>query len=468
MLPQTLPAVLGRYRLVELLGVGGMGAVYRAEQSGPLGFKAEVALKLVDPELAQKNPDLLLALADEAQLLSRVRHPNIVALSSFEEIEHPTLGNVPALILEYVPGETLDQVRRGPDGTPVALPPAAAGAVLRDSLAALDHAHQALDGQGRPLGLVHRDLKPGNVMIDRLGAVRLLDFGIAWSVDRLVQTGPNMTKGTLPYMSPEQLIGSALDGRSDLFVLGVIAFELLCGRGYVERPQGPRDLVRVARLLVEAKWADRQIELEQALQGEDLRRVVGLVAWVGRLLQRDCADRPKTARDALSTLDSLGLDYEAGRRWLSDRIAAREEEIELDGPAPRPGEPGARDDRPSPPQQAQLGPSIGREEPPELAKRQLLRARPPRPPAEPVATRPFPAPSPTPGAQAPATHGGTSGEASPTAPPTPARRPAGDASAVMLLDRSVLDDLMRGGGAATVGHSADDAATEEDGHEDRS
>ena len=395
MLPTSLPRELGRYRLLELIGKGGMGSVYRAQQLGPLDFQPIVAVKLVEPRLARANPDLVLSLADEARLLSHVRHPNIVGVTTFEQIEDPELGTVHALVLEYVAGCALEELLRPGGGPARALPLEAIRCVLEDSLSALDHAHEATDSSGRPLGLVHRDLKPQNIMVDERGSLRLLDFGIAWAVDKLVQTGMNMTKGTPPYMSPEQLYGQPLDGRSDLFVLGTIAFEMLTGACYVRRPTTQGDLVRVVQELAAARYEPSTVEAELA------GRADGLAPWLGRLLASAPADRFPTAAQALAALRGLSLPVEApGRRWLAAgacEAGLSEPPLDLTGrrwtaeqpdtpeptkPFPHAAEPGPT--RPFPPTAEPAPPR-----PSHLA----TEPRPPRPSPprlEPGPTRPFP------------------------------------------------------------------------------
>ena len=315
-----LPHDFGRFRLIELLGRGAMGAVYRALVHYGDRAGSHVALKLVDPALAVRHPDLVLSLADEARVLSRVSHPNVVSLIGVEEIEDGG-GRGHALLLEYVWGRTLEQLLR-PAGTLEALPLAACLAVVRDLLAALEHVHRATDADGRPLKLVHRDLKPHNVMVDTDGAVKLLDFGIAWATERLVSTGTNLTRGTLPYMSPEQIRGRPLDGRADLFVVGLLAYELLTGTCLIRRPKTSRDMVTLAREIVALKPTQWRSPLERAILGAASRAVgTALVEWVGRLLAVDRDDRPATAAAALAELDASGMpDRFDGALWLSMRL----------------------------------------------------------------------------------------------------------------------------------------------------
>ncbi len=208
-----LPSVIGPYAILRLLGEGGMGRVYLARESQP---ERLVALKVV----RSFSRDAGDRLRREVELLAQLEHPGIARLYAAGEAR---IGNVawPWLALEYVEG--LDLLAHAESA---ALDRAARLRLLIAICRAVHHAHLR--------GIVHRDLKPGNILVDASGAPRVLDFGIA----RLVEdAGPGMTEigqvlGTVPYMSPEQFDGdsSRLDARSDVYALGVIAYELLSGR----------------------------------------------------------------------------------------------------------------------------------------------------------------------------------------------------------------------------------------------
>ena len=312
-----LPAQLGRYRLVERLGRGSFGIVYRGEVVGPVGFTEQVALKVAEPTVAAAEPERVLAMADEASLLRHVRHPGIVALRGFESLEHPELGALPALVLEYVDGTTLAKmwgVSRM-QGRPIEL--AALLDIADQLLDALEHAHSATDSSGRALNLVHRDLKPENLMIDLRGRLRLLDFGIAWAVEKRVQTATGLTKGTPPWMSPEQITGQPLDRRSDLFVVGMLLFELLSSAQYVERQRMPRALVPLLRAIVSTEFATRRSALLAGLarnHGLHGKAADGLADLLAGLLALQPRDRPASAGLARLKLHGLSarLDWRPG------------------------------------------------------------------------------------------------------------------------------------------------------------
>jgi serine/threonine-protein kinase len=212
----------GRYKLLSLLGEGGMAKVYRAVLSGPMGFEKEVALKRLDPRLTA-DERMVKALINEARLGGQLRHRNIVEIYEFNHID----GNY-FMAMEYVDGWTLDSIlrrcrnRREPPPTSVVVE------VLLAVCRGLSYAHTLKAREGHAMNLVHRDLKPGNIIISRAGDVKILDFGIAKSDANLYKTtAADVTKGTPIYMSPEQVTGARLDARSDLFSLGSILHELV-------------------------------------------------------------------------------------------------------------------------------------------------------------------------------------------------------------------------------------------------
>ena len=200
---------VGNYRIVERLGDGGMGAVFRAVDEM---LDREVAIKVLKPELA-RNAALIERFRLEAVALARLNHPRIATLHGLERHGESLL-----MIMEYVRGETLEAIvqRSGRIAWPRAAELCAA------VLDALDHAHDK--------GVVHRDIKPANVMLASNGAVKVMDFGIARLVGKSRQTQVGHAVGTPMYMAPEQLRGEEVDGRTDLYAVGAVLFELVTGR----------------------------------------------------------------------------------------------------------------------------------------------------------------------------------------------------------------------------------------------
>jgi serine/threonine protein kinase len=195
------------YEVTELLGRGGMGEVYRGRH---LGLDRPVAIKFLRSSLAE-DPEFRERFLREARLSARLSHPHVVQV-----YDTGLEGDRPYLVMELLEGESLHaRLKRG------ALPQEEAIAVARQALAALARAHSQ--------GIVHRDIKPGNIFLCRDGTVKVMDFGIARALDevRLTQTGTQM--GTAEYMSPEQVEGQATDARSDLYAMGIVLHEMVTG-----------------------------------------------------------------------------------------------------------------------------------------------------------------------------------------------------------------------------------------------
>jgi serine/threonine-protein kinase len=214
--------VMGKYFLHERLGVGGMAEVFRATYSPEGGFEKQVAIKRVLPAYAD-NAEFLALFRREAELGSLLIHPNIVQVLDLGRHQ----GTV-FLTMEYVDGMTLSSLlgrvraRR--------LPPAAVAYIGAEMALALAYMHGRTGRHGEPLGLVHRDLNPPNLLLSRIGEVKLSDFGIARAANQLAVTRAQTVRGKAGYMAPEQAHGLALDGRADLFALGLTLYEALTGQ----------------------------------------------------------------------------------------------------------------------------------------------------------------------------------------------------------------------------------------------
>ena len=219
----------GRYRLIERIGEGGMAEVFTAVLSGAEGFERQVAIKRLKPHLAL-NPEAVAQFIDEAKLGSVLAHSNIVTVSDFGKI-----GDGYYLASEFVDGHTLAQIAtRYREKFGRALPAAIVYHVIHEVLAGIAYAHDRVDTQGRPLGIVHRDVSPTNIMISFEGEVKLLDFGIVKAAERVSKTREGNVKGNVGYMSPEQARGLDVTNRSDLFSLGLVMFEMLSGEAFYQ------------------------------------------------------------------------------------------------------------------------------------------------------------------------------------------------------------------------------------------
>jgi serine/threonine protein kinase len=215
------PLRLGPYELLRRIATGGMAEVYLARRGGPHGFQKIVAVKRILPQYA-RDPDFVAMFVDEARVCARLGHPNIVQVFDFGEQDGELY-----MAMEYVDGTTGARVIRAAATQGEELPLDVCLHTVLSILRALDYAHSARDDAGRPLKLVHRDVSPGNVLIDRSGAVKLTDFGIARAAEIERRTDAGQLKGKLGYMSPEQVVGRDLDERSDLFTVGIVLAEAL-------------------------------------------------------------------------------------------------------------------------------------------------------------------------------------------------------------------------------------------------
>lgn len=215
------PAMLGPYELVQRIATGGMAEVYLARRAGPHGFQKIVAVKRILPQMAQ-DPDFCAMFVDEARVCARLGHPNIVQVFDFGEHDSELY-----MAMEYVDGTTGARLIRAAAAKGEDIPLDVCLHIALSVLRGLEYAHNARDEDGHPLHLVHRDVSPGNVLIDRSGAVKLTDFGIARAAEIERRTDAGQLKGKLGYMSPEQVTGKELDARSDLFTLGIVLAELV-------------------------------------------------------------------------------------------------------------------------------------------------------------------------------------------------------------------------------------------------
>jgi len=213
----------GPYLVYEKLGVGGMATVHRAESRSVGGFRKAVALKRLLPHIAG-DPEAVQAFVREARLASKLRHANIAQTYDLGKI-----GGVYYIAMELVPGPTFTQLMNQCHEAAGAIPLPISVNMLSQICEALDYAHNLCDEDGKPLGIIHRDVSPPNVVVSNTGVVKLIDFGIAKLANQEQHTVAGIIKGKFAYVAPEYTAGR-LDHRADLFGLGVIAHELLTGR----------------------------------------------------------------------------------------------------------------------------------------------------------------------------------------------------------------------------------------------
>ncbi len=211
----------GAYTLLRRIARGGMAEVFLARQRGVEGFERTVALKRILPHLVESR-EFVDLFVDEARVAARLSHPHIAHIYDFGKVD-----DSPFIAMEYVEG--IDGAQLLAAAMKQAIPIEHAARIAADVCAGLGHAHALKDAAGHSLKVVHRDVSPQNILIGHDGQVKLVDFGIAKAAMHVQRTRPGIVRGKYAYMSPEQLRGQPVDGRSDLFSLGIVLYEWLAG-----------------------------------------------------------------------------------------------------------------------------------------------------------------------------------------------------------------------------------------------
>ena len=296
--PTFLPGSrVGRCVVQGLIGKGGMGEVYKARLEGELGFARSVVLKRLS--LNRDEPAALQAFMREAGVAARIAHPNVVQIFDLQ-----THGGEPFMIMELLEGLSLQKVaaRAWRDGLVFDVRVLIRCAL--DVARGLYAAHIMRRDDGVLVGLVHRDISPDNLFLCHSGCTKLLDFGVARRGDLTTMTGKSELKGKIPYMSPEQILGEPLDGRSDLFSLGATLYWLLCG----ERPfVGENEMTTLYAVVNKPH-----------LPVSDRRRDAGALGdIVELLLEKNRDDRPASASEVVQRLEAAGpATVEQAAAWL--------------------------------------------------------------------------------------------------------------------------------------------------------
>lgn len=293
----------GNYEIVYELKSGGMGAVLLGRRRGPGAFEQLVAIKTIRPEYANA-PSVRAMFLDEAAILARLNHPSIAHVHDFGEE-----GGTLYMVMEYVAGIAFRDLERPP--------PLVVARAIAEAARGLHAAHEARDLHGTPLGLVHRDISPDNLLLGYDGHVKVIDFGIALIKNRQAPvTEFGTVKGKPPYMSPEQVKNEPMDRRSDVFSLAVVAWEMLTGRHLFEG-----DSIYTIALAVEQQAL---VPPSRAL-GEQLP--LGLDAAVMNALDRNLATRTPTAAAFADSLEQI-LASQAGESlaaWTERTLAEQRE-----------------------------------------------------------------------------------------------------------------------------------------------
>lgn len=254
--------VFGKYRLVRRLAFGGMAEIFLARLVGDQGFEKTLVLKRILPQFSS-DPDFTRMFVDEAVLAARLTHPNVAQVYDFGEVD-----GIYFITMELVDGADLRRVVRGAFEKGRGLSPVEVAVIGEGMARGLAYVHALETEDGRPLGIIHRDISPHNVMLTRGGDVKIMDFGIAKAAARATHTATGTIKGKLAYMAPEQALAEEIDQRSDQYAVGLTLWECLVGRRVFEGDSEPELMSRVAAGRV------RDLRTERADVPEELARIV--------------------------------------------------------------------------------------------------------------------------------------------------------------------------------------------------
>ncbi|RKH69677.1 serine/threonine-protein kinase [Corallococcus aberystwythensis] len=312
---------LGKYQLVRKIASGGMAEVFLAKAAGPRGFEKTLVLKRILPHLAEDEAFVEMFLG-EAQLAARLDHPNVVQIFDFGEVDGSYF-----LAMEFIDGPTLRRLIKRSMELKQPLPLGVCAKMVAAAAEGLAFAHELADPEtGAPLGLVHRDISPENVLVSRQGAVKVVDFGIAKVAGQGHRTATGVVKGKVAYMPPEQLQAKGMDGRVDVYALGIVLYELLTGK----RPfEATTDVSMMQAILFEpfVPAVQRRPDLPEAMQ-----RILE------KALAKDREQRYPDCRAFQSDLERfvLSLGEPVGAYQIARLVAQVMEGVEATPMAPTP------------------------------------------------------------------------------------------------------------------------------------
>ncbi len=278
----------GRFELMLEMGSGGMATLFLSRIRGPQNFEKLIAIKKIHDHLS-KEEEFVDMFLDEARISAMIHHPNVVQIFDLGSID-----DVYFIAMEYVHGQDLSQILRGVIRTKnQTFNWTHAVRLLADACSGLHAAHELKDQEGDPLGLVHRDVSPQNILVSYDGHLKVVDFGIAFAAEKISQTSVGTLKGKASYMSPEQSRGQPVDRRSDVFALGILLFECCCMKRLFREENEAATLLRVG-----AADVPRPRSIRPELPAE-LERIIL------RALAKNRDDRFDTAGDMAQALEKL-------------------------------------------------------------------------------------------------------------------------------------------------------------------
>jgi serine/threonine protein kinase len=310
------PIQFGKYTLFERIGRGGMADVYKGRVQGPQGFERTFVVKRILPHLSD-DATFIKMFVEEAKLSARLAHPNIVQIFELGAVEGEYF-----ISMEYIRGRDLSETMRAIWKTMGPPRPELVAYIGREACRALSYAHSLADERGRPLGMIHRDVSPSNIMMSYEGAVKLLDFGIAKALGEAPETTKSGTmKGKYAYMAPEQTEGDDVDHRIDIFSCGIVLHEVLTGRRLFK---GQNDVLTIERV--------RRCDVPPPSQQNPMVPPE-LDAIILRALARDRDQRWATAADMADALDDV---VHAARFQPTHLAQLLHDLFPVDGGAPSP------------------------------------------------------------------------------------------------------------------------------------
>ncbi len=290
---------MATYRLVRKLAAGGMAEVFLAKVVGAEGFEKPVAVKRILPSLAQDQEFVELFLR-EAKLTVSLQHANVVQVFDLGAVRGQYY-----MVMEFVDGENLRGLQRAATAQQVPLGLREVCFIVQQVAEGLAYAHEKLDASGRPLNLIHRDINPSNVMISTAGEVKLADFGIAKVANAQSGTEVGVVKGKVGYLAPEQVRGAAVDQRADLFLLGLLLYELLSGQQLFSGP----DYFQILRSI-------SSFDVKTTAQSRELTRKLFHKPPVAAML---FAGALRSLYDT-STVRALAAEARASRAYLTPEV----------------------------------------------------------------------------------------------------------------------------------------------------
>ena len=316
-----------RYTILGHLAKGGMASVYLGRMAGSAGFSRLVAIKRLHPELASDR-ELIGMLVDEARIAAQIRHTNVI-----DTLDLVVSDGAFSLVLEYIDGDSLSSLVKSVKKAGETVPRDVALAIIHGVLRGLEAAHEARGTDGHPLGVVHRDVSPQNVLVGVDGVARVIDFGVAKAVGKLEATKPGEVRGKFAYMAPEQLMAKPITRQVDVYAAGVMLWELLTGtrlfkaederavcaavlRGAIEKPSTvnpeiPPELDAIVMRATALDVGERYLSAREMLVDlEKHARAVDeeVAAWVRRLTIERRAQRQRMIEGDASSSDLRSID----------------------------------------------------------------------------------------------------------------------------------------------------------------